>query len=197
VPPDGSDNPWLGGDGPRGEHYDRRFETLAASGHDVHGEADLIASLDPTSVLDAGCGTGRVAIELARRGIDVVGVDLDPSMLSAARRKAPSLHWVEADLATVRLDRTFDVTVMAGNVLLFVAPATEHLVLATATQHLSPGGSLVTGFSLRPGGFDLRTFDALARDVGLTLAERWGTWERGPFLEGGDYVVSRHVRSPG
>ena len=42
-------------------------------------------------VLDAGCGTGRVAIELARRGIEVVGVDADPDMLERARRRAPQL----------------------------------------------------------------------------------------------------------
>jgi ubiquinone/menaquinone biosynthesis C-methylase UbiE len=52
-------------------------------------------------VLDAGCGTGRVAIELARRGIEIVGVDIDPGMLGSARRKAPELTWIEADLATV------------------------------------------------------------------------------------------------
>ena len=51
------------------------------------------------SVLDAGCGTGRVAIELARHGVDVVGVDVDASMIGEARRRAPELEWVEADLA--------------------------------------------------------------------------------------------------
>ncbi len=197
MPSDRSDNRWLGGDGLRGDHYDRRFDELAASGRHVHGEADLVASLGPSCVLDAGCGTGRVAIELDRRGIDVVGVDLDPSMLSTARRKAPSLRWVEADLATVRLDRVFDVVLLAGNVLLFVAPGTEGQVVATAADHLAPAGSLVTGFTVGPGGLSPGTLDELAASAGLTLVERWGTWERAPFVDGGDYVVSRHVRSPG
>ena len=73
-----------------GDAYQARFDALAASGVDVHGEAAFACSLEPApaSVLDAGCGTGRVAIELARRGIDVVGVDVDASMLAAARRAA-------------------------------------------------------------------------------------------------------------
>lgn len=38
------------------------------------GEADFVAHLEPTTLLDAGCGTGRVAIELAGRGVEIVGV---------------------------------------------------------------------------------------------------------------------------
>ena len=54
-------------DGTRGDAYDRRFRAAAAAGADVHGEADFVESLGVHSVLDAGCGTGRVGIELARR----------------------------------------------------------------------------------------------------------------------------------
>ena len=60
----------------------------------LHGEADFVAALAPVSVLDAGCGTGRIAAELARRGIDVVGVDADPDMLERAPRRRPDLTWV-------------------------------------------------------------------------------------------------------
>jgi 2-polyprenyl-3-methyl-5-hydroxy-6-metoxy-1,4-benzoquinol methylase len=72
--------------------YDERFRRLAESGGNPHGEADLVASYKPATVLDAGCGTGRVAIELARRGIAVLGVDADPDMIAAARSKAPELE---------------------------------------------------------------------------------------------------------
>ncbi|MDQ1398226.1 MAG: hypothetical protein QOK20_158, partial [Acidimicrobiaceae bacterium] len=51
-----------------GESYQRRFDELASGGQDVHGEAAFVMALTPATVLDAGCGTGRVAIELARRG---------------------------------------------------------------------------------------------------------------------------------
>ncbi len=60
-----------------GEAYQAKFDGLAAQGVDVHGEASLVLSFAPASVLDAGCGTGRVAVELARHGVDVVGVDIE------------------------------------------------------------------------------------------------------------------------
>ena len=190
----GPENPWLGSSAPRGDAYDARFEALERSGADVHGEADFVASLGATSVLDAGCGTGRVAVELARRGLDVVGVDLDPAMLGAARRKAPGLDWRLGDLATVRLGRRFDAVVAAGNVVIFLAPGTEAAVVANLADHLAPGGALVAGFSLGPGRIGLFDYDAHATAAGLALAERWATWDRAPYAPGGDYAVSVHRR---
>src|SRR5690349_1912206 len=102
-----------------GAQYQERFDKLAASGNDVHGEADFVMRYAPRTVLDAGCGTGRVAIELARRGVDVVGADVNPSMLVVARDRAPQIEWVHSDLTALDLGRTFDVVVMAGNVPLF------------------------------------------------------------------------------
>src|ERR1039458_4029382 len=107
-----------------GREYQARFDALALEGRDVHGEATLIRSLRPRSVLDAGCGTGRVAIELARQGIATVGVDVDASMLAEARRLAPKLDWREADLVAISLNQKFDVVLLAGNVPLF-CPAEE------------------------------------------------------------------------
>ena len=125
---------WQESDVPRGAAYDRRFDALAAAGADVHGEAELIDSYGPGSVLDAGCGTGRVAIELSRRGHEVVGVDVDTAMLERARAKAPGLAWVRGDLTDARIDlgRTFDIVVMAGNVLIFIPAGTESGVIANA-----------------------------------------------------------------
>jgi SAM-dependent methyltransferase len=193
----GASNPWLAGDGQRGREYDQRFEALAAQGTAVHGEADLVASLTRGSVLDAGCGTGRVAIELAGRGFDVVGVDLDPSMLEVARAKAPSLRWVQADLAQLALGRTFDAVVLAGNVMIFVTPGTEGAVLTALSAHLRPGGLLVAGFSLGPPRLELSAYDRLAGAAGLVLEHRWATWDRTPYRTGDDYAVSVHVKDAG
>ncbi len=187
-------DPWRDSDVPRGVAYDRRFDDLAASGVDVHGEAALVTSYRPATVLDAGCGTGRVAIELARRGHDVVGTDVDPAMLEAARAKAPDLTWIEADLTdpTLDLGRTFDLVVMAGNVLIFVPPGSEGEAIATAARHLAPGGHLVAGYSLRPGGLQPHRHDAHANAAGLELEDRWSTWDRHPYAPGNDYAVSVH-----
>jgi SAM-dependent methyltransferase len=187
---------WQQSDVPRGADYDRRFEDLAARGMDMHGEAALVASYRPATVLDAGCGTGRVAIELAARGHDVVGVDIDPVMLEAARAKAPGLTWVEADLTDPALDlgRTFDVVVMAGNVLIFVPSGTEEIVIANAARHVSPGGRLVAGYSLRPGGLRPSGHDAYATAAGLVPEDRWSTWDRDPYAPADTYAVSVHRR---
>jgi SAM-dependent methyltransferase len=192
----GADEPvnrWLAGDGIRGDDYDRRFRAIEASGVDVHGEAALICSFHPRSVLDAGCGTGRVAIELARRGLDVVGADLDPAMLTSARAKAPELTWVEADLATLTLGRTFDLVVMAGNVMIFTAPGSEGAVLARIAQHLVPGGLVVAGFTLGP--LPIADYDRLAALAGLEALQRWSTWTRAPFTDSSGYAVSVHRRT--
>ena len=80
----------MGGVAWDGDEYQKRFDALAAEGVDVHGEADFVMRFAPASVLDAGCGTGRVARELARRGVAVVGVDADASMVGTARQRLPS-----------------------------------------------------------------------------------------------------------
>src|SRR6188472_4055254 len=86
--------------GTSGREYAARFDALAASGADVHGEATFCtALLSPGArVLDAGCGTGRVAIRLAAQGFDVVGLDVDDSMLAVARDQDPALRWVLGDI---------------------------------------------------------------------------------------------------
>ena len=187
-------NRWMAGDAPRGEEYDRRFEELAARGADMHGEADLIDSYDPTSVLDAGCGTGRVAIELRRRGRAVTGIDLDPRMLEAARRKAPDITWVQGDLAdhALTLDRQFEIVALAGNVLIFVAPGTEGFVLTNMARRLVPGGRVIAGYSLVPDRLSVAHHDELAERAGLALESRWSTWDRQPFGPDSSYAVSVH-----
>lgn len=182
-------------DVPRGSDYDQRFDDLAASGADVHGEAALVAALSPGSaVLDAGCGTGRVAIELARRGFEVTGLDIDPAMLTAARTKAPELTWIEGDLATTDAGGPFDAIVLAGNVLIFVAPGTEAAVVARCAASLRPGGVLIAGFQLQPGGYTADDLDRDARSADLDLVDRWSTWDRAPWTPADPYQVSLHRR---
>lgn len=178
------------------DQYDAAYETRAAAGQNVHGETDFVERHGPRSVLDAGCGTGRLARELARRGIEVVGVDLDPAMLAVARRKGPGIDWREADLATVDLGREFDAVVLAGNVMIFVAPGTEAAVVANMARHLAPEGLLIAGFQLAVGRHGLARYDELAAAAGLILVERWATWDQDPWRPGGDYAVSVHRKQP-
>ena len=176
-----------------GDEYQRRFDALAAAGHDVHGEAAFVLRYEPTTVLDAGCGTGRVAIELALRGTQVVGADVDSSMIATARRRAPEVHWVEADLTALDIGRTFDVVVMAGNVPLFTPPGTQRDLVAGCARHVAIGGRLVAGFTL-DHRYPIEQYDEHCAAAGLTLEERFATWDRDPWRPGGDYAVSVHRR---
>lgn len=186
---------WLeetGGD--RGPGYEQRFRDLAASGVDVHGEAAfverLLGALDPPgrTVLDAGCGTGRVARELARRGVEVVGVDSDPSMLAVARAEAPQLRWLEADLAALELEERFDVVVAAGNVLVFLAPGTEAAAVRRMALHVRPGGLLVSGW--RTDLLSRSGYDDLAAAAGLAPVARYATWDARPWHDDADWCVA-------
>ena len=174
-----------------GDRYQQRFDDLAATGADVHGEATFVADLGPRSVLDAGCGTGRVARELSRRGVAVVGVDRDASMIATARRLAPELEWVVGDVTRLDVGRRFDVVVMAGNVPLFTPDDSQAALVVGCAVHLAPGGALVSGFQLGQG-YLLADYDRHCASAGLGLVARYATWSGDRFEQEGDYAVSVH-----
>jgi len=192
-----------------GDSYQQCFDALAASGEHVHGEADFVSTLVDVGarILDAGCGTGRVGIELARRGYEVVGVDCAVAMLDTARAVAPDLPWLERDLSTLEpgdahLGDPFDVVVMAGNVVPLLAEGAEEEAISRLAATLRPGGWLVAGFGLDVAHLPLddvpvtlAQYDAWCHAHGLALVERFGTWDRRPYVEDEGYAVSVHRRT--
>ncbi len=186
---------------PGGDAYAARFDALAAKGVDIHGEAAFVERLAPPGcrVLDAGCGTGRVAIELARRGFEVVGLDVDPDMLATARRRAPELTWVRQDLLR-SIEGRFEVIVAAGNVIPLVSKPAE--VVANLAKVLTPDGILIAGFGLDPRNLPLdeapvsrADYDAMCAAAGLQTTARYATWDGAPYM-GGGYAVSVSRRVP-
>ncbi|GAA5155548.1 class I SAM-dependent methyltransferase [Nocardioides marinquilinus] len=186
------------------EAYEQRFRRAAAEGADVHGEAAFVSALapPPARVLDAGCGTGRVARRLAALGHPVVGVDDDAAMVEVARRESPGLTWHVADVATLDLDGpAFDVVVLAGNVVPFLAPGSLPTTLGRLATYLVDGGLLVAGFGTDaahvpdgcPPGSD-EDYAAAARAVGLVERARHGTWDGGAHDPASGYVVRVHAR---
>jgi SAM-dependent methyltransferase len=189
-----------------GADYAARFAALAASGKDLHGEARFCSALvpPPARVLDAGCGTGRIAVELASRGYTCVGVDVDPTMLAEAKRVAPSLRWRLADLADLDSagsdladEEPFDLVVCAGNVVPLVAEGTEPTVVRAMARHLRTDGLLVAGFGLDRAHLprsaalvDLDAYDHWCAEAGLVLQARYATWDGDPWVGSGGYAVS-------
>jgi SAM-dependent methyltransferase len=192
----------MGGSG--GDAYAARFAALAATGADVHGEATLCATLAAAGarILDAGCGTGRVAIRLAELGYSCVGVDSDASMLATARAASADVTWLLVDLVDVgSLNSSFDLIIAAGNVMPLLAAGSEPVVIERLAQRLAPGGVLVAGFGLDAAHlpiaeppFGLAEYDAWCEAAGLRLDARFATWSGKPYSPDADggYAVSIH-----
>ena len=176
--------------------YIERFEKMREDGADLAGEARLVDAMLPRGarILDAGCGPGRVGGELARRGHDVVGVDVDPELIAAAEKDFPDLPWLtmdltELDLPAQGISEPFDLIVSAGNVMAFLAPGTAPDALEHMKQHLAPNGRIVVGFGAGRG-YDFGTFFEDASSVGLTVQQKFSTWDLRPFDVESDFLVA-------
>ena len=118
--------------------------------------------LSPRTLLDLACGTGTLTRLLARRGYRMVGVDLAPAMLQAARQKAAGegllLPFYQQDAAELNVpEAPFDAAVCVFDSLNYLLDAAQvQQAFARIFAHLSPGGSFV---------FDVNTEYALAQGM--------------------------------
>ncbi len=178
------------------EWYIERFRSMAAEGKDLAGEARMIDAMVPRGarILDAGCGPGRVGGFLSRLGHQVVGVDLDPKLIEAARQDHPDPTWLHGDLAeldlgSLGLPTGFHAIVSAGNVMTFLARSTRRPVLARLSEHLLPEGRLVVGFG-SGRGYEFEDFFADAAASGLSLDLTLSTWDLRPLRPDSDFLVA-------
>ena len=94
-------------------------------------------------MLEFACGTGLVAILVARRGLAVTGDDASWPMLEHAELKTgdASRHWILADVRKLDLDECFDLVCLTGNAFqAFLSDAYQGALLAVVRKHLSPDG---------------------------------------------------------
>ncbi len=171
----------------------------AAIWHDVECgsyDADLALWEELTrrgdEVLDIGCGTGRVALQLARRGRRITALDREPELLEVLAYRAERAG---LDVTTVRADaRDFDLGVQFDAVFapmqfiqLFHGAAERGEMLSRAVAHLRPGGTFATTLMNLEGELldddygppppDMREVDSWvysSLSVGVHLVERGG-----------------------
>jgi SAM-dependent methyltransferase len=106
--------------------------------------AALAALAGEGPVLEFGVGTGRLAVPLALRGVEVVGVDVSPEMLAKLREKSSAVTAVEADMTTVSLEREFSLAYIAFNSIFALDTQQAQVELfRNAAAHLRPGGRFV------------------------------------------------------
>lgn len=176
--------------------YIERFRAMAVAGDDLDGEARFVDAMASrrSRILDAGCGPGRVGGHLVRVGHDVVGVDIDPILIDAARQDHPGATWLvadlaERDLAAIGIAESFDVVICAGNVLTFLDPDTRRPVLANLAKHVHPEGRIVTGFGSGRDYTFAEFFDDV-ESVGLVSELSLASWDLRPFTPESDFLVA-------
>jgi len=130
------------------------------------------------ALLDAGCGTGRYAVELARCGFVVTGIDRSPALLAEARRRpvdaAARVLFEPGDLLALPAGAGFDGIVCRGVLNDLVEPAERSAVFGVFARALRPGGALL---------FDVRDWDAsVAGKTAQPVSERRVATARGPLV---------------
>jgi SAM-dependent methyltransferase len=108
-------------------------------------------------VLDVGAGTGRVTLDLARRGHDVVALDRSAELLEALRERGAGLAitTVAADARDFAIDRRFPIVVVPMQTLQLLGGADGRArFLARAREHLAPGGLLAVALAEALEAFD-------------------------------------------
>jgi SAM-dependent methyltransferase len=122
------------------------YDALDPDRSDLDAYVAMVDEFGAGSVLDLGCGTGVFALMLARRGIEVVGVEPAAASLDVARAKpgADRVTWIHGDASAIPEGVTVDMVTMTANVAqVFLTDVDWLSTLAACHDALRPGGRLV------------------------------------------------------
>lgn len=234
------------GDGAFEDRVAASYDADIAASHPepVDAAIDRLAMLaGPGPALEFAIGTGRLALPLAERGVEVRGIDLSHAMVARLRAKpgGAGIKVVIGDMTAARMDGSFPLVFLAFNTINnLTTQEAQAACFQNAAAHLAPGGAFlveapVPPLQRLPQGETRLTFtltdthwgideidvvtqsftshhirdrdgrvervsipfryvwpselDLMARMAGLTLAERWGGWDRAPFTA----ASTRHI----
>src|SRR5262249_17676172 len=132
---------------------------------------DFLAELaGDGAALEFGIGTGRVALPLSERGIEVYGIDLSEAMVARLRAKpgAERIGVAIGDFATARVDGRFSLVYLVFNTIGNLTTQDEQVAcFENAAHHLEPGGCFVIELGFGRGGAPLEVFDFSDTHVGV------------------------------
>ncbi len=140
----------MGDDGYFGEDVAANYDTDTSGMHDdsvIAAVVDVLAALaGDGAALEFGIGTGRIALPLTRRGVEVHGIDLSNAMVARMRDKAggAEIAVTIGDFATTRVPGEFSVAYLVFNTINNLTTQDEQVAcFVNAAEHLRPGGSFV------------------------------------------------------
>jgi SAM-dependent methyltransferase len=157
------------------ERYDESSAEMFAP-EAVEPVVDVLAELAGDGrALELGIGTGRIALPLAQRGVEVHGIDLSSAMVAKLREKpgGPEIPVTIGDFATTRLDGQFSVAYLVFNTIMNLMTQAEQVAcFRNVAGHLEPGGCFVIEVGVPelqrlPPGETMRVFDASERHWGI------------------------------
>jgi SAM-dependent methyltransferase len=153
------------------------------------GEPEIVHEAIPegASILELGCGTGRLLRPLAEMGHQVTGADDSPDMIA----RIPDLETVLSPIESLRLDRTFDVVLLAST-MINADPDTRRAFLATVRHHLRDGGVAVFQMS-PPGWFETFSMESDRDTPGIRYTVRRADWEPPRMHAKVEYQVNDNV----
>ena len=128
------------------ERYD------AATAHiPVEPVVDFLVPLAGGGALELAICTGRIAVPLAARGVDVTGIDLTPDMVAQLRQKSATIPVELGDMTTTRVDGTFSLVYLVFNTIVNLTTQEAQVAcFRNATAHLAPGGCFLIEADLLP-----------------------------------------------